>query len=186
MATMPDMPAPTLTDFTQAELERLEAQHPELGRLEVIDGALHATGGSAVGNLHQLLLQRLHLLFAPLCPSQHVLRLDTWWFLQRGKLRPDVAVYRREDRPEKVHGGFRVPPFAIVEILSDDAHHDLVRKDEIYADHGVRRAYLDTHRRWGWWLRLDGEDQEGRHASWQLDGWRPIPFDREALFDPEG
>jgi Uma2 family endonuclease len=94
MATMPDMPAPTFTGFTQAELERLEDEHPELGRLEVIDGALHATGGSAVGNLHQLLLQRLHLLLVPLCPPQHVLRLDTWWFLARGTLRPDVAVYR--------------------------------------------------------------------------------------------
>lgn len=39
-----------LADYTTADLEALEREHPEWGRLEVIDGALHATGGSAVGD----------------------------------------------------------------------------------------------------------------------------------------
>jgi hypothetical protein len=185
---MPRMPRMQLglTDYTQADLEALEDERPELGRLEVIDGALHATGESAVGNLHQLLMQRLHLLFVAACPPTHIIRLDTWWYPPRGKLRPDVAVYRPADVPADVHGVFRVPPLAIVEILSDDAHHDLVRKDEIYAAAGVRRAYLDMRRRFDWWLRLDGVDHAGPVATWELDGWPPLRFDREALFDPEG
>jgi Uma2 family endonuclease len=185
MAKMPRMTA-GLTDYTFADLEALEDERPELGRLEVIDGALHATGESAVGNLHQLLLQRLHLLFAAACPPTSIVRLDTWWYPPEGKIRPDVAVYRPADRPADPHGVFSVPPAAIVEILSDDAHHDLVRKDEIYARHGVRRGYLDMRRRFDWWLRLDGVDHDGAVVTWQLDGWPPLTFDREALFDLDG
>lgn len=170
-----------LADYTLADLEALESERPELGRLEVIDGALHATGESAVGNLHQLLLQRLHLLFAPACPPTHLVRLDTWWASPRGKIRPDVAVYRAGDVPQDRRGAFQVPPLAIVEILSDDAHHDVVRKDEIYAQAGARRAYLDPDERFGWWLRLDDIDHDGPVAEWRLDGWPALRFDRAEL-----
>lgn len=175
-----------LVDYTQADLEALEDERPELGRIEEIDGALHATGGSAVGNLHQLLLQRLHLLFAGACPPTHIVRIDTWWKSPRGRIRPDVAVYRPSDVPANLRGMFGVPPLAILEILSDDAHHDLVRKDEIYAEAGVRRAYLDMRRRFDWWVRLDGVDHDGPVAAWHLDGWPPLRLDRDALFDPQG
>lgn len=180
MAMIPDMPL-ELVDYSQAYLEALEAERPELGRLELIDGALHATGGSAVGNLHQLLLQRLHLLFAAACPPTSIVRIDTWWRSPRGKLRPDVAVYAPSDVPEDRQGMFAVPPRAIVEILSADAEHDLVRKDEIYAEHGVRRAYLEPFGRFDWWLRLDGVDHDGAVVHWQLDGWPALRFDRDEL-----
>ncbi len=97
-----------LADYTLADLEALENERPELGRLEVIDGALHATGESAVGNLHQLIMQRLHLLFAAACPPGSIVRLDTWWMSPRGKIRPDVAVYRRGDEPADRYGAFQV------------------------------------------------------------------------------
>lgn len=77
MAGVPRMTV-GLADYTLVDLEALENERPELGRLEVIDGALHATGGSAVGNLHQLVLQRLHLRFAADCPPTRLVRIDTW------------------------------------------------------------------------------------------------------------
>lgn len=171
-----------LADYTLADLEALEQERPELGRLEVIDGALHATGSSAVGNLHQLLLQRLHLLFHAACPPQFIVRLDTWWMSPRGKIRPDVAVYRPSDEPDDRDGAFRVAPTVIVEILSDDVLHDLVRKDQIYAEAGARRAYLDMKLRFDWWLRVDGVDHGDEVVTWQLDGWPPLRFDRAELF----
>lgn len=171
-----------LADYTTADLEALEREHPEWGRLEVIDGALHATGGSAVGNLHQLVLQRLHLLFASACPATQVVRLDTWWHSPRGLVRPDVAVYRSGDEPTDRGGAFRVPPQAIVEVLSDDADHDLRRKDAIYAEHGVsRRAYLDPYERDNWWVRLDGVDHREPVAVWQLDTWPELRLDHDEL-----
>ena len=181
MPTVPEMHA-GLADYTLADLERLEQERPELGRLEVIDGALHATGESAVGYLHQQLMQRLHLILAAACPPRFLVQLDTWWMSPHGKLRPDVAVYRAGDVPEDAYGAFHVAPLATVEILSDDAHHDLVRKDEIYAEVGARRAYLDMRRRFGWWCRLDGVDETGATATWQLDGWPPLVMERDALF----
>lgn len=45
MADTSRMTASGLADYTLSDLEALENEHPELGRLEVIDGALHATGG---------------------------------------------------------------------------------------------------------------------------------------------
>jgi hypothetical protein len=181
MASVPRMIS-GVADYTLAELEALENERPELGRLEVIDGALHASGGSSVGNLHQMLMQQLHLLFHAACPPGDIIRLDTWWLLDRGKLRPDVAVYRRGDQPEKPSGGFRVPPRAIVEIISEDSHHDLVRKDEIYAEAGVRRAYVNDLPRFDWWIRLDGVDHAGPEATWQLDGWPALRLERHSLF----
>ena len=41
-----------------------------------------------------------------------------------GKIRADVAVYRVVDLPE-AGTVFRLPPVACVEVLSDDALHDL-------------------------------------------------------------
>jgi hypothetical protein len=181
MASVPRM-ITGVADYTLAELEALEDERPELGRLEVIDGALHASGGSSVGNLHQMLMQNLYLAFHATCPPGDIIRLDTWWLLDRGKLRPDVAVYRRGDQPDRPNGGFRVPPQAIVEIISEDAHHDLVRKDEIYAEAGVRRAYVNYLPRFDWWCRLDGVEHTGPQATWQLDGWPPLRLGREALF----
>lgn len=170
-----------LADYTTAELEALEDEHPGWGRLEVIDGALHATGGSAVGDRHQLLVQRLHLLFAAACPASHIVRLDTWWRSVRGLVRPDIALYRPQDRPES-RRSFTVPPGATMEVLSDDAHHDLVRKDGVYADLGVaRRAYVEPWGRYGWWCRLDGVDHDGPVATWELDGWPPLRLDRDTL-----
>lgn len=172
-----------LADYTLADLERLEDERPELGRLEVIDGALHATGESAVGNLHQLLMGRLLLLFSAACPATAILRIDTWWMSPRGKIRPDLAVYRPGDQPTDRRGAFRVAPTAIVEILSADDHHDLVRKDAIYAEAGVRRrAYVDAFQRYGWWCRLDGTDHAGDTADWQLDGWPALRLSRAELF----
>lgn len=170
-----------LADYTTAELEALEDEHPEWGRLEVIDGALHATGGSAVGDRHQQLVQRLHLLFAAVCPATHIVRLDTWWRSARGRIRPDLALYRAQDRPAN-RRSFKVAPWATLEVLSDDAHHDLVRKDEIYAEQGVvRRAYLEPWGRYPWWCRLDGADHDGPVATWQLEGWPALRLDRDAL-----
>lgn len=85
--------------------------------------------------------------------------------------------------PEDRRGAFHVAPQAILEILSDDADHDLVRKDAIYAEFGVaRRAYLDMLQRFGWWCRIDGVDHDGPDAVWHLDGWPPLRLDRDALF----
>lgn len=169
------------SQFTESDLEALEREHPELGRIEEIDGALHATGESAVGDLHQLIVQRLFLLFHPLCPPDQLIRLDVWWIFPRGKLRADLAVYRPQDRPEN-RKAFRVPAQAILEVLSDDGDHDVVRKEGMYAEYGVsHRAYLDPHRRDGWWARADGVDHDGPTAIWELPGWPPIPLDRDAL-----
>lgn len=181
MARVPRMTV-GLADYTLVDLEALENERPELGRLEVIDGALHATGGSAVGNLHQLVLQRLHLLFAAACPPTDLVRIDTWWLSSRGLLRPDVAVYRGGDEPPERAGAFRVPPQAILEVLSDDAHHDVVRKDALYAELGVtRRAYLDPYERDGWWCRTDGTDHREPLVAWHLDGWPELRLDRAEL-----
>ena len=171
-----------LADYTLADLEALENERPELGRLEVIDGALHATGGSAVGNLHQLVMQRLHLLFAAACPPAAIVRLDTWWRSPRGKLRPDLAVYRPGDEPPNRHGEFHVAPQAILEILSEDADHDLVKKDGVYAQFGVtRRAYLDSYQRHDWWCRLDGVDHDEPEVRWTLEGWPDLLLRRDDL-----
>lgn len=170
-----------LADYTVADLEALERQHPEWGRLEVLDGALHATGGSAVGDRHQLVVQRLFQLLAAACPGSHVVRLDTWWRSPRGLIRPDVAVYAAADRPADGRA-FTVAPLAVVEVLSDDAHHDLVRKDEVHGDLGVaHRAYVDAWSRYRWWARLDGADVDQATATWHLAGWPPVELDADGL-----
>jgi hypothetical protein len=182
MANVPEM-ITGLADYTLADLEALENERPELGRLEVLDGALHATGETAVGNLHQLIMQQLYLVFAAACPPGDIVRLDTWWMSPRGKLRADVAVWRHGEQPEDPQGAFRVPPRAILEILSADADHDLVRKEGVYAEYGfAHRAYLDMMGRWDWWLRTDGVDHIEPVVEWRLGGWPPLRLDREALF----
>ncbi|MGI8575514.1 MAG: hypothetical protein ACR2MA_09265 [Egibacteraceae bacterium] len=146
-----------------------------------MDGALHATGESAAGYLHQIVVQRLYLLFAPACPPGAMVLLDTWWELPRGKLRPDLALYRPEDAPANLKS-FRVPPWATLEVLSDDAHHDFVRKDGIDASLGVtRRPYIEPWGRFDWWCRLDDVPHTGPTATWELPGWPPLTLRRDEL-----
>lgn len=170
----------SVTDYTLEELEALERERPELGRVEVIDGALHATGESALGVWHQLIVARLYELMRPLCPPEHLVMLDTWWFGPRGKVRADLGIYDRSALPESGRV-FRLPPRTTVEVLSDDAAHDLHLKDSVYAESGARRAYLEPYTRAPWWCRVDGVDIEGPTADWQLDGWPVIRLERAAL-----
>lgn len=179
MASVPPM-VTSLADYTTADLEALERERPELGRVEIIDGALHATGESAVGIRHQMVVQHLFLVFAPLCPPHLLVMLDTWWHYARGKLRADLGIYRGSDVPEDGEV-FRAPPLAVVEVLSDDAIHDLVAKDRIYAEHGTRRAYLDPHERHGWWARVDDVEHDALEVAWQLEGWPPVGLVRATL-----
>lgn len=180
MATVPRMTA-GLASYALSDLEALERERPELGRLEVVDGALHATGESAVGDQHQRIVQGLLLLLVGLCPATHLVRLDTWWETPNGKLRPDVAVYRVADRPPS-RRAFRVPPVATVEVLSDDADHDLVRKEQLYARLGVRhRAYVEPWGRGDWWCPIDGVDRDEPTVELQLNGWPPVLLGRDAL-----
>ena len=178
----------TVADYTVDELEAIERAHPEFGRVEVVDGAFHATGESALGIPHQLIVQRLHLLLAPLCPPGLVVMLDTWWGYLRddgrkGYIRADVGVYRVEDTPDsgKI---YRRPPIVSIEVLSDDALHDLATKDDIYAVHGARRAYVESYGRFGWWFRADGVEHGAEEVTWELDGWPPIVLRRDALLEP--
>lgn len=182
MATVPDMHLTSaLTDATFAELEAYEAEHPEVGRIEVIDGVLHFSGESAVGYLHQMVVQGLHLLFAGAKPPGAIVSLDVWWLSQRGRIRPDLALYRPQDVPANLRA-FRVPPWATLEVLSDDADHDIVLKDGIYAGAGVaRRAYIEPWGRFDWWCLLDGEPHAGPAVTWELPGWPPLVLDRDAL-----
>jgi Uma2 family endonuclease len=178
MATVPDVTS--LLDYTTSDLEALERERPELGRVEIVEGALHATGESAVGIWHQLVVQRLYVLLLPQCPPALRVMIDTWWAYARGKVRADVAVYRAEDIP--VEGEvFRRPPLVAIEVLSDDALHDLVAKDAVYREHGARCAYLDPRRRFGWWCRLDGVDADDATVVWRPDGWPPLELHRDAL-----
>lgn len=179
MDTVPPM-VTSLADYTTADLEALERERPELGRVEIVEGALHATGESAVGIRHQFVVQRLHLVFAAAYPPQFLVMLDTWWVYARGKLRADVGVYRRSDLPDEGEV-FRTAPVAALEVLSDDADHDLVSKDRIYREHGARCAYLDPRDRSGWWARLDGTDHDAERVTWRLEGWPPLTFERGAL-----
>lgn len=180
MATVPPMRG-GLSEYTLADLEALEREHPELGHLEVVDGALHATGESAVGYLHQIVVQRLHLLFAAACPAEALVLLDTWWESPRGKIRPDLALYRPQDVPPS-RKAFRVPPWATLEVLSDDADHDFVRKDGLYAAFAVaHRAYVEPWGRFDWWCRLDGVPHSGPSATWSLPGWPPLVLQRDTL-----
>lgn len=170
-----------LADYTTADLEALEREHPEWGRLEVIDGALHATGGSAVGDRHQLVAQRLFQLLAGAVPPSHVVRIDTWWHSARGLLRPDVAVYRAGDRPDDGRA-FTVPRRVVVEVLSDDADHDLVRKDGVSIELGVaHRGYVEPWGRSEWWCRVDGVDHDTAVATWHVEDWPPLRLERDAL-----
>lgn len=178
----------SLIDYTCADLEALERERPELGRVELIDGALHATGESALGITHQIIMQRLFMVFQPICPPRLLVMLDTWWHYERkmgpgGKIRADLAIYAESDVPDLAQV-FRAAPLASLEIVSDDAVHDTVAKDSVYEEHRARRAYLDPRQRDGWWLRLDGIDHDGPSAQWHLDGWEPVVFDKDVLLAP--
>lgn len=178
----------SLAEYTTEDLEALERERPELGRVELIDGALHGTGESALGIPHQLIVQRLHLILAPLCPPGLLVMLDTWWHYVRanglsGKIRADVGIYRSADLPGsgKV---FRLPPVASVEVLSDDAMHDLAAKDSVYAEFGGRRAYVDPDQRFGWWWCADGQETDAPRVTWRPDAWPEIRLEKAALLAP--
>lgn len=178
MATVPLVSS--LTDYTADDLEALERERPELGRVEIVEGALHATGESAVGIWHQLVVQRLYLVFAPACPPGLLVMLDTWWHYARGKIRADVGVYRADDVPEDGEV-FRRPPLVVLEVLSDDAVHDVVTKDAVYREHGARCGYVDPRRRYGWWCRLDGQEHHEAVVTWELDDWPALRLERDML-----
>ena len=134
-----------------------------------------------MGDLHQLIVGRLYLLFVALCPPTHLVRFDTWWVSTRGKIRPDLALYRPQDRPPN-RKSFRVPPRATLEVLSDDVDHDLRRKDALYADFGVaHRAYVEPWGRFDWWCRIEGVEHTGETATWPLRGWPDVTLVRDEL-----
>jgi Uma2 family endonuclease len=149
--------AATLESYGLVELEELQHQHPEFGRVEIINGSLIAGGVDVTGDRHQSVVQALFLLLMTECPPDQVVRLDTYWFGDQTRLRPDLAMWRTSDRPAD-GGAFTMPPVAVIEVLSSDADHDLVRKAEIYRAYGVAAWYVDPAERNGWWL-TDGLTQ---------------------------
>jgi Uma2 family endonuclease len=171
----------TLESYGLDELEELQQQHPEFGRVEIINGSLIAGGVDVTGDRHQSVVQALFLLLIEQCPSEQVIRLDTYWFGDQVRLRPDVAIWPTPDRPAD-GGAFVTPPLAVIEVLSTDADHDLVRKYEIYRSFGVVSWFVDPAQRNGWWLsdgdafRFDGES-----ATVELPGRPPIEVPRSLL-----
>lgn len=188
MTTPYDSAMTALAEYTLADLERLEAERPELGKVEILDGTLVATGDSVTGNRHQAVALVLTLLLARHCPDGFVVRPDTHWSLDRPlhgrtRLRPDIGVWRATDQPTD-GGAFRVAPVAVVEVLSDDADHDLVRKDPVYRDAGVTALYVDPRERSGWWARIGAAacvDVDEPALAWAVPGWPPLRVERDAV-----
>jgi Uma2 family endonuclease len=161
--------------YTLGDIEALENEHPEFGRIEVVHGALYAGGLEVGSDTHMSIVQALNQLLVPACPAGHVVRFDTWWHLGHGQLlSPDLAVWAEADRPGEEEA-FRRPPRAVVEVLSLDSDHDLVTKHAIYRAHGVATWYVDRRRRFGWWLS-DGDAVQVREPAFELTipGWSPI------------
>jgi Uma2 family endonuclease len=164
------------------ELDALERDHPELGRVEVIDGELLAGGVDMTGDRHQSVVQALLLLLAGACPAEHVVRLDTYWFVGPHRLRPDLAIWRTVDRPSD-GGAFRRPPTAVIEVLSADAERDLVRKLAIYRSHVVATWFVDPAQRYGWWLSTGDDHWSGDEADITLPGWPSVCADRRLVLE---
>lgn len=177
------MSVATLKEYTLADLERLQRDHPEFGRVEIIGGTLIAGGADVTGDRHQSVVQALFLALMATCPGEHVVRLDTYWFGDGVRLRPDLAVWRRADRPAD-GGAFTAPPVAVVEVLSSDADHDLVRKAAVYAAHGVAAWFVDPARRHGWWIAADsGHRVSVGPAMLSLPGWPELEITEAILAD---
>lgn len=152
------------------DLERLERERPELGRVEVFEGALYASGESVNTHRHQRVVDRMVRLLFDAAPSELLAVSDTWWFLASRKVRPDVGVWRRADVPSD-GGVFRRPPVAVVEVLSEDRDHDLVRKHALYRAEGVQSVFIDPSVREGWWLRVGDRDVVEPAFEWLLGDW---------------
>lgn len=152
------------------DLERLEQERPELGKIEVFEGALYASGESVNTHRHQRVVDRMVRLLSEAVPRELLAVSDTWWFLQSRKVRPDVGVWRRTDLPSD-GGVFRRPPVAVVEVLSEDRDHDLVRKHALYRAQEVPALFLDPSRSEGWWLRVAGHDVDEASYEWHLGAW---------------
>ena len=172
--------ATSLAEYTLEDLQRLERERPELGKVELVGEALHATGEST-GDRHQACVGRVYALLLPAVPATQVLRLDTYWFAAEGKFRPDLALWRAADRPAD-GGAFRAPPLAAVEVLSADRDHDLVTKAAVYAAHAVDLLVLDPAQVDGWWCRVGGSGVRAATTTWQPPGWpEPVVLARDAL-----
>ncbi len=161
----------TLGAYTFDELAAICDERPELGRVEIIHGSLVAEGAEMTGDRHQGTVGALFELLIAVRPPEYVIRLDTYWFVGDSRLRPDIAVWRQDQRPSN-GGEFKVPPLASIEIVSRDDGHDMVRKHAIYRDHGVATWYVDCSRRHGWWI-TDGEGNDVTAESLELTipGW---------------
>lgn len=171
----------TLESYNLIDLEQLQREHPEFGRVEIINGSLIAGGVDVTGDRHQSVVQALFLLLITDCPADQIIRLDTYWFGQQNRLRPDLAVWRVADRPAD-GGAFIVPPIAVIEVLSTDADHDLIRKAQIYRAHGVKAWYVDPVSRNGWWL-TDGASvcHDGSSATIEMPARDPLAISRDIL-----
>ena len=175
--------ATSLAEYTLEDLQRLERERPELGKVELVGEALHATGESATGDRHQACVGRIYALLLAAVPATQVLRLDTYWFAAEGTLRPDLALWRAADRPAD-GGAFRLPPLAVAEVLSADRDHDLVTKAAVYAAHGVDLLVVDPAQVDGWWCRAGGSDVREARTTWQPAGWpEPVMLSRDGLVD---
>jgi len=152
------------------DVARLERERPELGRIEVFGGALYAIGESANTHRHQLVVDRMVRLLSDAAPDELLAVSDTWWFLPSRKVRPDVGVWRRADVPPD-GGVFRRPPVAVVEVLSEDRDHDLVRKHALYRAERVPALFIDPSRQEGWWLRVADRDVDEAAFDWHLGDW---------------
>ncbi len=150
------MASTTFDSYSLADLEALEREHPEFGRVEILSGTLVAAGANVTGDRHQAVVQAVFLALVADAPPDQVVRLDTYWFSVDQRLRPDLAIWSADDRPAD-GGAFTRPPLAVFEILSADADHDLVRKATIHRRHDVANWFVDPAERHGWWLS-DGAD----------------------------
>ena len=168
-------------EYGLAELEALQRDHPEFGRVEIVNGSLVAGGVDMTGDRHRSVVQALFLLLIEGCPAGRLVRIDTYWFGDGFRLRPDLAVWNAADRPAD-GGAFRAPPLAVIEVLSGDAEHDLVTKRAIYDANEVATVYVDPDRRSGWWLRTpDGIEHDGDLVELELPGGFAIDVERSVL-----
>ncbi|HWL42163.1 MAG TPA: Uma2 family endonuclease [Ilumatobacter sp.] len=161
--------------YTLEDIETLEHEHPEFGRIEIVNGALYAGGADLGSDVHQGITFELMMLLGSLRPPGFVVRGETYWRAgPRQMLRPDVAIWAQHDRPVPEQA-FQSPPMAVFEVLSRDRDHDLLTKHRIFREHGVATWYVDRRRTEGWWLG-DGESVQVGDPSFELTlpGWPTV------------